>query len=141
MSVRFRIAISEELNERLETHLAETLRTREGVAEAAISEYLAAMARIGQAAVPIGTDDCPKRDTEPQVVEPPPVKDPLKGAKPHDTDEILALIRAVNELPASTELSGDMMFVNAERRADIHRQIARLRTAVEASRLQVAQNQ
>ena len=137
MSRKVRITLSDELGARLDDHASATLRAKDAIIEAAIAEYLAAHLGL----VPNGPPAGPEWTTTPQVVEPPPVKDPLKGAKPGDTDEILALIRSVNELPASTELSGDMVFVNAERRATIHRQIAVLRRAVEESRLQVAQNQ
>jgi len=138
MSERIRIRLSSEALARLDAHAETTCQDRETIAVAAILEYLAAMARLGQNVAQLGQpahhdvvqpDDAP---VTPVVSRPSlPARTPHRGLKPTDTDEIRALIEAVNDIPDASEATGELQVLHAKRKADLQREIASLRSAQE----------
>jgi len=58
-----------------------------------------------------------------------PARTPHRGLKPTDTDEIRALIEAVNAIPDASEATGELQALHAKRKADLQREIASLRSA------------
>ena len=125
---RFTITLNDETTAKLDDLVGRLGQPRATLAEMGISLLIDTLAKADGSKLvqiaPTAGADC----TSPtQPVQPPKVRDPLEGAKPGDSDEILALIRSVNAMPRSTELSGDLAIVNAARRADLLHQIADLR--------------
>ena len=121
-------------------------QSRSTTAEIAIRWWLAMAAGTASAEVHTKVHTVAPDPVEtPQVTQnqtyTPPAKTPHRGMLPTDTDEILALLEELNAMPDATEVDGDHIILNGLRKADIQRDIRRLRIAVTEKRAQVAQNQ
>jgi len=136
MSERIRVTLPDPVMARLDAHAEALSCDRDAVVVMAISAYLAALASIGQNVAssgqpvgPIGPvpDDAPVT----HVVSAPslPARTPHRGLKPTDTDEIRALIEAVNDIPDASEATGELQVLHAKRKADLQRDIQALRAA------------
>lgn len=147
-AVRFTISMNDETTARLDEWAKRLNGSRSSVAEAAVAWYVWALENTptfalvqsaptvvqsaptaGQSGPPVAQPQSAQSVTE----QPPRNTDPLRGAKPGDTDAILVLIRELNAMPESRDLSGDMVWVNQTRRAELLRQIGALRTAVRSA--------
>ena len=140
------MSIGDDALEHLDDWAGKLGQSRSATAEIAIRWWLAvANGSVHTKVLTNVLTDAPDPAEKPQVPQnqayTPPAKTPHRGMLPTDTDEILALLEELNAMPDATEVDGDHLILNGLRKADIQRDIRRLRISVAEKRAQVAQNQ